>query len=64
MEELKREYNYNLQRFYNGCKYCEEHIEEIDMWTPELNKIMDKLGDLLNRIGKASTKEIMEGFKI
>lgn len=67
LEELKKEYNYNLQRYYNGIKYCEEHIDEIDIWIPELEKIMDKLGKLLADIKqyqKVSMDEEFGGFKI
>lgn len=64
IEELKKEYNHNLKRIYNGYKYCEEHIEEIDRWLPELEKINYILGRLLEEIGQASTKEILEGFEV
>ena len=64
--KLRQEYNHNLTRYYNGCKYCEEHRKEIDKWQPELLKIQDKINELLEEIIKQqelSDKEILEGFK-
>lgn len=67
MNELKEFYNYNLKRFNNGCKYCEEHKDEIDKWLPELFKIYKNMNDTLDEIAKCqeiTSKEIIEGFKI
>ena len=60
------EYNENLKRYYNGCKYCEEHKSEIDKWLPELLKILENINSLLVKIMEhrnVSTEEILEGFK-
>jgi len=67
LTELKQEYNYNLTRYYNGIKYCEEHINEIEKWIPELEKIIYKLGWLLEEIRRnqeVSNKEEFGGFVI
>ena len=67
LDKLKQEYNHNLTRYYNGCKYCEEHRDEIDKWLPELLKIQDKISELLEEIMKqqeVSRKEILKGFEL
>ena len=67
LDKLKQEYNHNLTRYYNGCKYCEEHNNEIDKWLPELLKIQDKISELLEEIMKqqeVSRKEILKGFEL
>lgn len=66
LEELKQEYNHNLRRYYNGIKYCEEHIDEVDLWILELNKISYVLGNLIDEISQyrlMSNKEILGGFE-
>jgi hypothetical protein len=63
---LKHDYNHYLTRYYNGIKYCEEHIEEVDIWVNELNKISYMLGRLIEEINKYKTMtedEILKGFK-
>ncbi len=67
LDKLKQEYNHNLTRYYNGCKYCEEHREEADKWLPQLLKIQDKINELLEGIKKqqkVNRKEILEGFEL
>ena len=66
LDKLKQEYNHNLTRHYNGCRYCEEHRSEIDKWLPELLQIQNKMNELLEEImkqQKVSNKEILEGFE-
>ena len=48
--KLKQEYNQNLTRYYNGCKYLNSHKEDMDKWLPELLKIQDKRNELLRQI--------------
>ena len=65
--KLKQEYNHNLTRYYNGCKYCEEHRDEVDKWLSEILKIQDKLGDLITEIKKyqdVGSTEILKGFEL
>ena len=67
LDKLKQEYNHNLTRYYNGCKYCEEHIDEVDKWLSELLKIQDRINELLEEIKKqqeVSRKEILKGFEL
>lgn len=65
LDKLKQEYNNNLERYYKGCKYCEENKDEIDRWMPELLKIVSNLEKLLDEIKKYQTikkEEILKGF--
>ena len=64
---LKLEYNHNLTRYYNGCKYCEENRDKVDKWLPEILRIQDRLGTLIEDIKKyqeVNLKEILEGFEL
>ncbi len=66
MEELKREYNHNLQRFYNADKYLRQHPEEVDMLLGEVMKIKNKLENILDEIVKeinVTEEETAYGFK-
>lgn len=66
MEELKREYNHNLQRFYNADKYLRQHPEEVDMLLGEVMKIKHKLENILDEIVKeinVTEEETAYGFK-
>lgn len=62
MQRIKELYNKTLQRYYNGCNYIEEHIEECDKYLPEVLKLLDKLNQILKRI-PATEEEILNGFK-
>lgn len=64
MEEKKTEYNKTLQRYYNGCNYIEEHIEEIDKYIPIVYELLKKLNKIIEKIGNMTEKEILEGFNI
>ena len=67
MEDIKKEYNYILNRYYNGCNYVEENPEEFDKYISEIMKFKTKLDEILTKIEKhekVSKKEILEGFKI
>ena len=68
LNKLKQEYNHNLKRFNNGCRYCEQcDVNEIDKWVPELTKIMNNMGRLLDEIEKyekVESKQIREGFEL
>ena len=63
MQKLKELYNKTLQRYYNGCNYIEEHIEEAEKYLPEVIKLLDTLNQILKRI-PATEEEILSGFKI
>lgn len=61
MQELKMLYNTTLQRYYNGCNYIEEHVEEVDKYLPEVVKLLDTLNQILKKI-PATEEEILNGF--
>ena len=63
MVNLKKEYNHLLQRYYKGCNYIEEHIEEADKYLPKVLELLDTLNQILKRI-PATEEEILNGFKI
>lgn len=60
--KLKELYNKTLQRYYNGCNYIEEHIQEADKYLPEVLKLLDTLNQILKRI-PATEEEILNGFE-
>jgi hypothetical protein len=62
MQKIKELYNTTLQRYYNGCNYIEEHIEEVDKYLPNVMKLLDTLNQILKRI-PATEEEILNGFK-
>lgn len=62
MPKLKEIYNKTLQRYYNGCNYIDEHIEECDKYLPEVLKLLDILNKILSKI-PATEEEILNGFK-
>ncbi len=65
LNDLKFDYNVNLQRYYKGCEYCKKHKKEVDKWTPELLNILDNLNVLLEEIKQYESiteKQILEGF--
>lgn len=62
MQKIKELYNKILQRYYNGCNYIEEHIEEVDKYLPEVMKLLNTLNQILKKI-PATEEEILNGFK-
>lgn len=65
--QLKWEYNHTLNRYYNGCNYIEEHLEEADKYLPVVLELLDKINNLLNQIQKKeliSEAEILGGFEL
>lgn len=59
---LKEEYNKTLHRYYNGCNYISEHLDETDKYLDEVMKLHKKLQLLIEKIGNMSQKEILDGF--
>lgn len=64
MEEKKIEYNKILQRYYNGCNYISEHLEEAEEYVPVVKKFIKKLDEIIKEIGDMTEKEKLEGFNI
>lgn len=62
LKELKQEYNKTLQRYYNGCNYIEEHIDEADKYLPKVLELLDRINQILNII-PATKEEILNGFE-
>lgn len=62
-KELKQIYNKLLQRYYNGCNYIEEHIEEADKYLPAVTDLLNKINKISNKIPNATEEEILNGFK-
>ena len=60
---MKELYNKILQRYYNGCNYIEEHLEETDKYLPKVLELLDKLNKILEKIPNATKEEILNGFK-
>lgn len=63
MQNIKQQYNKTLQRYYNGCNYIDEHIEEIDKYLPAVKELLNKINDILKQIPNATEEEILNGFK-
>lgn len=59
---MKEEYNYILKRYYNGCNYIEEHIEDVDKYLPVVKELLNKMNAILEKI-PATEEEILNGFK-
>lgn len=67
VEEKKIEYNYILNRYYNGCNYIEEHPDEFDKYIDKIMNFKNELENILEEIQKkqqVSENEILGGFKI
>ena len=50
MQNLKELYNKTLRRYYNGCNYIEEHIEEMDKYLPAVKELLNGLNFLIEKI--------------
>lgn len=64
MNRLKETYNKTLQRYYKGCNYISEHLEEIDKYLPIILELLKKINQIIKEIGDMTEKEILEGFTI
>ena len=67
VNELKKEYNYNLNRLKNGFKYIQEHKSEEEVWLPEIFKIWHKMCELYEEIKKyeiTDGTQVEKGFEI
>lgn len=67
LEELKMDYNFNLNRLYNGCNYLDEHPEDCDKYLKELFKVYNKVDVIIRQIEKyqkVTSDEVLGGFEI
>lgn len=62
MDELKKQYNYLLKRYYKGCNYIDEHIEEADKYLPVILDLLNRINAIL-KIVPATNEEVLNGFK-
>ena len=62
MESYKEEYNHLLKRFYNGCNYISQHLEESEKLMPELLKILEKMNIILIENHIDNINNILNGF--
>lgn len=62
MEKLKEKYNYNLKKYYAGCKYIEKNPNEFDKYINVVLGFLNNINSLLEQIPGATKKEILEGF--
>ena len=67
LKELKMDYNFNLNRLYNGCNYLDEHPEDCDKYLNELFKVYNKVDGIIRQIEKyqkVTSDEVLGGFEI
>ena len=67
LNELKMDYNFNLNRLYNGYNYLDEHPEDCDKYLNELFKVYNKVNELIEEIEKyqkVTSDEVLGGFAI
>ena len=67
LKELKMDYNFNLNRLYNGCNYLDEHPEDCDKYLNELFKVYNKVDVIIRQIEKyqkVTSDEVLGGFAI
>ena len=62
MEEYKEKYNYLLQRYYNGCKFLEEHPEQENKYLDLLLNILNDLNIILIENNITDENIILNGF--
>lgn len=67
VEQQKSEYNYILNRYYNGINYLEKHPDEFDKYIEKIMEFKNRLEKLIAQIEeveKVKEDEILGGFKI
>lgn len=63
MEDYKERFNYLLKRYYNGCKYIQEHPEECEKYEGKVVEILTQINALIIE-HKIVDKDVLEnGFK-
>ena len=67
MQEQKMNYNYILNRYYNGCNYIEAHPDEFDKYIDKVMDFKRKLEEIITEIEKeqvVAQNEVLGGFEI
>ena len=67
VEQQKSEYNYILNRYYNGINYLEKHPDEFDKYIEKIMEFKNRLEELITQIENVENvkeDEILGGFKI
>lgn len=67
VEQQKSEYNYILNRYYNGINYLEKHPDEFDKYIEKIMEFKNRLEKLIaqiEKVEKVKADEILGGFKI
>lgn len=62
MELYKSKYNKLLKRYYNGCKYLSENLNECDKYLPLLLQILDNINIIILENNITDTEIILNGF--
>lgn len=62
MNNYKEEYNKLLERYSNGIGYLSVHKEEQEKWLPELDRIVDMLGEMIEEYN-IPEENILKGFE-
>lgn len=62
MESYQEEYNKLLERYYNGCKYLEQHRDKIDKHLDLLLEIQNNLNKIIEKHKITDTNIILNGF--
>lgn len=60
-------YNYILNRYYNGCNYIEAHPDEFDKYIDKVMDFKRKLEEIITEIEKeqvVAQNEVLGGFEI
>lgn len=61
MEKYKEEYNYWLQRYYNGIAFLEKNPEKYEKYIKNLLNIREELDKIINE-NNMTSEEILNGF--
>ena len=67
IQELKMQYNYLLNRYYNGCNYVEVNPDQFNKYIEKIMDFKKELEEILIEIEKqykVTEDEILGGFEI
>lgn len=67
IQEQKMNYNYILNRYYNGCNYIEVHPDEFDKYINKVMAFKRELEEIITEIEKeqvVTENEALGGFEI